>query len=38
MASHTTAKGTRITGEARIKMAADLKKKYEKGASIRAPW
>jgi predicted transcriptional regulator len=36
MAAHTTAKGKRITGEARIKMAADLKKKYEKGASIRA--
>ncbi|WP_330351662.1 helix-turn-helix domain-containing protein [Streptomyces sp. NBC_00582] len=30
------AKGTRITGEARDRLAADLKKKYEGGASIRA--
>jgi len=29
-------KGSRITGSARDKLAADLKKKYEKGASIRA--
>jgi Helix-turn-helix domain len=29
-------KGMRITGTARDKLAADLKKKYEKGASIRA--
>jgi Helix-turn-helix domain len=29
-------KGIRITGTARDKLAADLKKKYEKGASIRA--
>jgi hypothetical protein len=29
-------KGMRITGAARDKLAADLKKKYEKGASIRA--
>ena len=29
-------KGTRITGSTRDKLAADLKKKYEKGASIRA--
>ncbi|ANZ36028.1 transcriptional regulator [Lentzea guizhouensis] len=36
MTARTTAKGKRITGEARVKMAADLKKKYEKGASIRA--
>lgn len=36
MTAHTTIKGKRITGEARVKMAADLKKKYEKGTSIRA--
>jgi hypothetical protein len=29
-------KGARITGAARDKLAADLKKKYEKGASIRS--
>ena len=29
-------KGSRITGTARDKLASDLKKKYEKGASIRA--
>nr|WP_269459670.1 helix-turn-helix domain-containing protein [Allokutzneria albata] len=29
-------KGARITGTARDKLAADLKKKYEKGASIRS--
>ncbi|MBV8932350.1 MAG: transcriptional regulator [Kutzneria sp.] len=29
-------KGARITGAVRDKLAADLKKKYEKGASIRA--
>src|SRR5690606_39499428 len=29
-------KGARITGNTREKLAADLKKKYEKGASIRA--
>ena len=29
-------KGARITGNTRDKLAADLKKKYEKGASIRA--
>ncbi|KOV84664.1 helix-turn-helix domain-containing protein [Nocardia sp. NRRL S-836] len=28
-------KGARITGATRDKIAADLKKKYEKGASIR---
>lgn len=28
-------KSVRITGERREKVAADLKKKYEKGASIR---
>ncbi|MGW6145148.1 helix-turn-helix domain-containing protein [Streptomyces sp. NPDC055140] len=30
------AKGTRITGEARDKIANELKKAYEGGASIRA--
>nr|WP_256451400.1 helix-turn-helix domain-containing protein [Amycolatopsis sp. CA-230715] len=29
-------KGARITGNTRDKLAADLKKKYEKGASIRS--
>ncbi len=29
-------KGSRITGAQRDKLAADLKKKYEKGASIRS--
>ncbi|MGH3911161.1 MAG: helix-turn-helix domain-containing protein, partial [Pseudonocardiaceae bacterium] len=29
-------KGSRITGNARDKLASELKKKYEKGASIRA--
>jgi predicted transcriptional regulator len=29
-------KGARITGATRDKLASDLKKKYEKGASIRA--
>jgi hypothetical protein len=29
-------KGSRITGVARDKLASELKKKYEKGASIRA--
>jgi hypothetical protein len=29
-------KGARITGNTRDKLAADLKKKYEKGSSIRA--
>lgn len=29
-------KGARITGSTREKLAADLKKKYEKGASIRS--
>ncbi|MGH3521212.1 MAG: helix-turn-helix domain-containing protein [Haloechinothrix sp.] len=28
-------KGARITGNTRDKLASDLKKKYEKGASIR---
>lgn len=34
--SQTLTKGSRITGTARTKLAADLKKKYEKGQSIRA--
>lgn len=29
-------RGSRITGAARDKLGVDLKKKYEKGASIRA--
>ncbi len=29
-------RGSRITGTARDKLGAELKKKYEKGASIRA--
>jgi len=28
-------KGSRVTGDDRSKLAADLKKKYEKGESIR---
>lgn len=32
----TIKKGARITGAARDKLAADLRKKYEKGSSIRA--
>ena len=32
----TIKKGARITGAARDKLAADLRKKYEKGQSIRA--
>ncbi|MFI7676347.1 helix-turn-helix domain-containing protein [Actinophytocola sp. NPDC049390] len=36
MAARTTSKGRRITGAARDKIAAEMKKKYEKGASIRA--
>jgi hypothetical protein len=35
-ASHDLKKGARITGTQRDKLAIDLKKKYEKGASIRA--
>ncbi|HEY3736165.1 MAG TPA: helix-turn-helix domain-containing protein [Jatrophihabitans sp.] len=31
----TLKKGARITGTDRVKLAADLKKKYEKGLSIR---
>ncbi|WP_205849745.1 helix-turn-helix domain-containing protein [Nakamurella flava] len=34
--STTVKKGARITGVAREKLAADLRKKYEKGQSIRA--
>jgi hypothetical protein len=36
MTAGTSAMGKRVTGETRVKMATDLKKKYEKGASIRA--
>ena len=32
----TIPKSTRVVGEARDKLAAELKKRYEKGASIRA--
>jgi hypothetical protein len=32
----TIKKGARITGVAREKLAADLRKKYEKGQSLRA--
>lgn len=35
-AAPTVAKGARITGNARANLTADLKKRYEKGASIRA--
>jgi hypothetical protein len=34
--SLTIKKGARITGAARDKLATDLRKKYEKGQSIRA--
>lgn len=34
--AETLKKGSRVTGTAREKLAADLKKKYEDGASIRA--
>lgn len=34
--TQTLSKGSRITGSARTKLAADLKRKYEKGQSIRA--
>ena len=34
--SVTIKKGARITGAARDKLAAEMKKKYEKGQSIRA--
>jgi predicted transcriptional regulator len=32
----TISKGTRITGESRDKLAADLRREYEGGASIRS--
>lgn len=34
--AETLKKGSRVTGAARDKLAADLKKKYDGGASIRA--
>ena len=34
--AETLKKGSRVTGAAREKLAADLKKKYDAGASIRA--
>ncbi|GAB2929111.1 helix-turn-helix domain-containing protein [Streptomyces mayteni] len=34
--AETLKKGSRVTGPAREKLAADLKLKYESGASIRA--
>jgi Helix-turn-helix domain len=34
--AETLKKGSRVTGTARDKLAADLKKKYDSGASIRA--
>ncbi|MCU7822293.1 MULTISPECIES: helix-turn-helix domain-containing protein [Streptomycetaceae] len=34
--AETLKKGSRVTGAAREKLAADLKKKYDSGASIRA--
>jgi hypothetical protein len=34
--AETLKKGSRVTGAAREKLAADLKRKYESGASIRA--
>jgi predicted transcriptional regulator len=34
--AETLKKGSRVTGTAREKLAADLKKKYDGGASIRA--
>jgi hypothetical protein len=33
---HEFRKGTRVTGQAREKLAADLKREYEKGKTIRA--
>ncbi|MDT8915128.1 helix-turn-helix domain-containing protein [Amycolatopsis sp. PS_44_ISF1] len=35
MTASNTLRGKRITGQARSQMAADLKRQYEKGASIR---
>ncbi|MFB9365688.1 helix-turn-helix domain-containing protein [Kitasatospora albolonga] len=34
--AETLKKGSRVTGAAREKLAADLKKQYDSGASIRA--
>ena len=34
--AETLKKGSRVTGAARDKLAADLKKKYDQGQSIRA--
>ncbi|RBM17033.1 hypothetical protein D7319_30120 [Streptomyces radicis] len=34
--AETLKKGSRVTGAARERLAADLKQKYESGASIRA--
>ncbi|NJQ07779.1 hypothetical protein HCN56_19865 [Streptomyces lonarensis] len=34
--AETLKKGSRVTGAAREELAADLKRKYESGASIRA--
>ncbi|WP_326599718.1 helix-turn-helix domain-containing protein [Streptomyces sp. NBC_01803] len=34
--AETLKKGSRVTGPAREQLAADLKRKYESGASIRA--
>ena len=34
--AETLKKGSRVTGAAREKLSADLKKKYEQGQSIRA--
>ncbi|MFJ1754267.1 helix-turn-helix domain-containing protein [Kitasatospora sp. NPDC088134] len=34
--AETLKKGSRVTGAAREKLAADLKKKYDSGESIRA--
>jgi hypothetical protein len=34
--TETLKKGTRVTGADRVKLAADLKKRYDSGESIRA--
>ncbi len=36
--AETLKKGSRVTGAARDKLAADLKKKYDAGASIDGRW
>lgn len=36
LVAETLRKGSRVTGTARDKLAADLKKKYDQGRSIRA--